>query len=309
MRRPTFVGVRAQCSATGALLPWGVVMPYIAAPTVPGALFAAGFTSWTDRWPTPTKWQLRRCEDGPAAGRLRDGAADCTALERLRLDPAEIRRRTPHRTSQMPYPVVCIRYGTLWSMTASLSNGAFERALALFTYCDFPLRQKGRTGKRAAYTASALGSYVQGTRYWPSRRDCALARRWQKSAVNLGARAQGQGHKTCCSRSWPELGVARRTSSSRPRYRRDSHGCRNFCQPPSRANAAPSALIGPRRLSGRRFSNSRRTALWRRRLGDLQLDNGKVAVKSGNRRAIASASWRNTRKAFPILAVTGQTRD
>jgi len=100
------LGVRgAMLHDTGAYMPWGVVMPYIAATTVPGPYVLPAYAldvtvAYTNKVATTPVRGAGRPQAVFAMERLLDRAA-----RELNIDPAEIRRRNLIQPAQMPYAV------------------------------------------------------------------------------------------------------------------------------------------------------------------------------------------------------------
>src|SRR4030095_14002710 len=89
----------------GAYMPWGVVLPWIAATSVPGPYVIRNFhldvsVAFTNKVPTsPVRGAGR-----PEAAVVMERLMDCGARE-LKLDRAEVRRRNFIAPTQMPYKV------------------------------------------------------------------------------------------------------------------------------------------------------------------------------------------------------------
>src|SRR6185312_1064360 len=128
---------------TGAYLPWGVVMPYIAATTVPGPYVLPAYelsvtVAYTNKVATTPVRGAGRPQAVFAMERLMDRAA-----RELGIDAAELRRRNLIQPHQMPYPVgLTFRDGKPVVYDSGDYPAAMEKALALAAYRDFPRRQK-----------------------------------------------------------------------------------------------------------------------------------------------------------------------
>ncbi|HMI97737.1 MAG TPA: xanthine dehydrogenase family protein molybdopterin-binding subunit [Micropepsaceae bacterium] len=283
---------------TGAYLPWGVVMPYIAATTVPGPYVLPAYelevtVAYTNKVPTTPVRGAGRPQAVFAMERLMDRAA-----KELRLDPAEIRRRNLIAPSQMPYPVgLMFRDGKPVVYDSGDYPAAFDKALALSDYRDFPRRQKeARADGR--YIGIGIGSYVEGTGLGPFEGVTVRVLDDGRIAVQSGAAPQGQGHKTMLQQVVAqELGVAMHdvvvTLGDTAAI---AMGVGTFASRIT-ANAAPSALLASQAVRNKMLE------LAARALGaevtDLQLDNSKVEVKSGNRRAIGFGELAKMAQGFP----------
>ena len=111
-------------------LPWGIIMPYIAATTMPGPYVIPAYrldmtVAFTNKVPTTPVRGAGRPQAVFAMERLMDRVA-----RELGLDPAEVRRRNFIQPEQMPYPVGLIfRDGKPLDLRQRrLSQGATGRA-------------------------------------------------------------------------------------------------------------------------------------------------------------------------------------
>ena len=100
------LGLRARMlHDTGAYLPWGIIVPYIAATTFPGPYVVPAYkiettVALTNRVPTTVVRGAGRPQAVFAMERLMDRVA-----RELKLDRAEVRRRNMIQPEQMPYAV------------------------------------------------------------------------------------------------------------------------------------------------------------------------------------------------------------
>src|SRR5262249_7402276 len=90
---------------TGAFLPWGIIVPYIAATTFPGPYVVPAYrmettVALTNRVPTTVVRGAGRPQAGFPMERLLDRVG-----RELKIDPADVRRRNMIRPEQMPYSV------------------------------------------------------------------------------------------------------------------------------------------------------------------------------------------------------------
>jgi aerobic carbon-monoxide dehydrogenase large subunit len=203
-------GVRcALLHDTGAYVPWGIIMPYIAGATVPGpyVLPAYEFTGtvvFTNRVATtPVRGAGR-----PQAVFAMERAMDRAAHE-LGLDPAEIRRRNFIKPTQMPYAMgIIFRDGKPLVYDSGDYPACQEKALALAKYESFVARQaKARAAGR--HIGIGIANYVEGTGLGPFEGVTVRIQESGKVTVNSGSSAQGQGHKTTFAQLVAErLGVA-----------------------------------------------------------------------------------------------------
>ena len=106
MREARILGVRGRMlHDTGAFVPWGIIMPYIAATTVPGPYVIPAYqldimVVLTNKVPTTPVRGAGRPQAVFAMERLMDRVA-----RELQLDRAEVRRRNFIQPEQMPYAV------------------------------------------------------------------------------------------------------------------------------------------------------------------------------------------------------------
>src|SRR5258706_3364114 len=292
---------------TGAYLPWGVVMPYIAATTVPGPYVLPAYeldvtVAYTNKVPTTPVRGAGRPQAVFAMERLMDRAA-----KELRIDPAEIRRRNLIVPSQMPYPVgLTFRDGKPVIYDSGDYPTVLEKALALSAYRDFPRRQK-EAFAAGRYIGIGIGSYVEGTGLGPFEGVTVRVLDDGRVAGQSGAAPQGQGHKTMLQQVVAqELGVAMDdivvTVGDTAAI---AMGVGTFASRIT-ANAAPSALLASEAVRKKVLE------LAARALGadieDLQLDDGKVEMKSGNRRAIGFGELARIAQGFPGFSLApGET--
>jgi carbon-monoxide dehydrogenase large subunit len=181
---------------TGAYVPWGVVLPWISATTVPGPYvipnlsleFLSVFTNKIQT--TPVRGAGR-----PQAVVVMERLMDRVARE-LGLDRAEVRRRNFIRPEQMPYKVgIVFRDGRFVTYDSGDYPRCLEQALSHARYTDFPARQtkaraQGRhlgIGVACAVEATGLGPYEGAT---------VRVSTSGKITVYTGATPQGQSHKT-----------------------------------------------------------------------------------------------------------------
>jgi carbon-monoxide dehydrogenase large subunit len=283
---------------TGAYLPWGVVMPYIAATTVPGPYVLPAYeldvtVAYTNKVPTTPVRGAGRPQAVFAMERLMDRAA-----KELDLDPAEIRRRNFIAPSQMPYAVgLTFRDGKPVVYDSGDYPAAFDKVLALSRYSDFPRRQK-KARAHGRHIGIGIGSYVEGTGLGPFEGVTVRVLDDGRIGVQSGAAPQGQGHKTMLQQVVAEeLGVAMEnilvTVGDTAAI---AMGVGTFASRIT-ANAAPSALMASQAVRKKILDLAARAL--GAELADLQLDNGRVEMKGGNRRAIDFAELARMAQGFP----------
>lgn len=181
---------------TGAFVPWGIVMPYIAATTLPGPYVVPAFkfdTSvvFTNKVATAPMRGAGRPQAVFAMERLLDMAAS-----EMGIDRAEMRRRNLIPESAMPYKVgLTYRDGQPLSYDSGNYPQCQQMALDLAGWESFEdLRRDAR--KQGRYVGIGLANYVEGTGLGPFEGATARVQRSGRILLRTGAAAQGQGHMT-----------------------------------------------------------------------------------------------------------------
>jgi carbon-monoxide dehydrogenase large subunit len=191
------LGVRGQLiHEQGAYLPSGVVLPWIAATTVPGpyivpALQLDVIVAMTNK---------PACSPVRGAGRpqgifVMERLMDRVAHE-LGLDPAEVRRRNFIQPEQMPYKVgIIFRDGRPVVYDSGNYPACQENALLVADYAGFRAHQ---AASRAAgkYLGIGISNCVEGTGLGPYEGATVRVARTGKVTIFTGATPQGQSHKT-----------------------------------------------------------------------------------------------------------------
>ena len=184
---------------SGAFVPWGIIMPYIAAATVPGPYVVPAYqldtlVILTNKVPTTPVRGAGRPQAVFAMERLLDRVA-----QELQLDRAEVRRRNFIKPEQMPYEVGLIfRDGKPLVYDSGDYPRGQETALVLAEYGSFRERQRAaRTEGR--FIGVGLGNYVEGTGLGPFEGVTVRVLPSGKVAVASGATNQGQGTRTTLS--------------------------------------------------------------------------------------------------------------
>ena len=181
---------------TGAYVPWGIVLPWITATTVPGPYviphlsieFLSVFTNKIQT--TPVRGAGR-----PQAVVVMERLMDRVARE-LKLDRAEVRRRNYIRPEQMPYKVgIVFRDGRLVTYDSGDYPRCMERALALADYADFHERQ-AHARAEGRHLGIGIASAVEATGLGPYEGATVRVSTTGKITVYTGATPQGQSHKT-----------------------------------------------------------------------------------------------------------------
>jgi carbon-monoxide dehydrogenase large subunit len=194
------LGVRGQMlHDSGAFVPWGVIMPYIAAATVPGPYVIPAYrletiVVLTNKVPTTPVRGAGRPQAVFAMERLMDRVA-----RELRIDRAELRRRNFIQPEQMPYEVGLIfRDGKPLVYDSGDYPKGQEAALTLADYEGFRERQRSALDA-GRLIGIGLGNYVEGTGLGPFEGVTVRVLPSGKVAVATGATNQGQGTRTTLS--------------------------------------------------------------------------------------------------------------
>jgi len=184
---------------SGAFVPWGIVMPYIAAATMPGPYVVPAYRLET------TVVLTNKVATTPVRGAGRPQAV--FAMERLLdrvarelgLDRAEVRRRNFIKPEQMPYEVgLLFRDGKPVVYDSGDYPHGQETALTLAGYESFRDRQKAARGE-SRLIGIGLANYVEGTGIGPFEGVTVRVLPSGKVAVASGATNQGQGTRTTLS--------------------------------------------------------------------------------------------------------------
>ena len=297
--RAKILGVRGtMLHDTGAYLPWGVVMPFIAATTVPGPYVVPAYeldvtVAYTNKVPTTPLRGAGRPQAVFAMERLMDRAA-----RELKIDPAEVRRRNLIEPSQMPYAVgLTFRDGKPVVYDSGDYPATLAKALALSQYRDFPTRQKDAL-RHGRHIGIGIGSYVEGTGLGPFEGVSVRVQENGKVLVESGAAPHGQGHQTMFQQIvGDELGVSRDDITV---IVGDTDaiamGVGTFASRIT-ANAGPAALLASQTVRARVLK------LAARALGisenDLVLTGGRAEAKSGNRPSIGFGDLAKLSQGYP----------
>jgi carbon-monoxide dehydrogenase large subunit len=194
------LGVRASMlHDTGAYLPWGIIVPFIASTTLPGPYVIPAYkiestVALTNRVPTTVVRGAGRPQAVFAMERLMDRVA-----RELKLDRVEVRARNIITPEQMPYePGLTFRDGKPMVYASGDFPKSQNRAVELSDYQDFRARQtKARAQGR--YLGIGIGNYVEGTGLGPFEGVTIRILPNGKVSVATGATTQGQGTRTTLS--------------------------------------------------------------------------------------------------------------
>ena len=194
------LGVRgSMLHDSGAFVPWGTVLPYIAAVTVPGPYVVPAYrlettVVLTNKVPTTPVRGAGRPQAVFAMERLLDRVA-----RELQLDRAEVRRRNFIKPEQMPYAVgLLFRDGKPLVYDSGDYPKGQDVALTLAGYETFRERQRAALDQ-GRLIGIGLGNYVEGTGLGPFEGVTVRVLPSGKVAVATGATNQGQGTRTTLS--------------------------------------------------------------------------------------------------------------
>src|SRR5262249_29775496 len=181
---------------TGAYIPWGLVLPWIAATTVPGPYVIPNFkmeviVAYTNKISTTPVRGAGRPEGVFVMERLMDRVA-----RELRLDPAEVRRRNFVEPAQMPYRVgIVFRDGRPVTYDSGDYPGAQARALEAADYAGFAAR-RAAARREGRHLGIGISNAVESTGLGPYEGATVRISTTGKIVVYTGATPQGQSHKT-----------------------------------------------------------------------------------------------------------------
>ena len=193
----------------GAYLPWGIIMPYISASTVPGPYIIPAYkfdvtVAFTNMVPTTPLRGAGR----PQAVFVMERMMDRIAREQG-LDRAEVRRRNFIPADAMPFEMGLIyRDGAPVIYDTGDYPEAQRRALENAEYDDFPARQRAALD-RGRYIGIGIANYVEGTGLGPFEGALVRILSNGRVAIYSGATPAGQAHHTILAQICAdELGVA-----------------------------------------------------------------------------------------------------
>jgi carbon-monoxide dehydrogenase large subunit len=184
---------------SGAFVPWGIIMPYIAASTVPGPYVVPAYdletqVVLTNKVPTTPVRGAGRPQAVFAMERLLDRVA-----RELKLDRAEVRRRNLIQPEQMPYEVgLMFRDGKPLVYDSGDYPHGQQKALELAEYGSFRELQKAAL-VQGRFIGIGMANYVEGTGIGPFEGVTVRMLPSGKVAVATGATNQGQGTRTTLS--------------------------------------------------------------------------------------------------------------
>jgi len=192
----------------GAYLPWGIIMPYISASTVPGPYVIPAYhldvtVAFTNMVPTTPLRGAGR----PQAVFVMERMMDLIGHE-LGLDAAEVRRRNFIPADQMPYDMgLTYRDGAPVIYDTGDYPEAQRQALAKAGYDDFAERQQAALAD-GRYIGIGIGNYVEGTGLGPFEGATIRVLSNGRVAIYSGATPAGQAHHTTLAQICAdELGI------------------------------------------------------------------------------------------------------
>ncbi len=180
----------------GAYMPWGVVLPWISATSVPGPYVIPSFhldvsVAFTNKVPTSPVRGAGRPQAAVVMERLMDRVA-----HELKLDRAEVRRRNFIKPEQMPYRVgIIFRDGRPVTYDSGDYPTCQEKALEAAAYEGFAVRQ-AQAQAQGRYIGLGIANAVEATGLGPYESATARVSTSGKLTVYTGATPQGQSHKT-----------------------------------------------------------------------------------------------------------------
>jgi aerobic carbon-monoxide dehydrogenase large subunit len=196
-REARILGVRGTLiHEAGAYMPWGVVLPWIAATSVPGPYVIPSFhldvaVAFTNKVPTSPVRGAGRPQAAVVMERLMDRVA-----HELKLDRAEVRRRNFITPSQMPYRVgIIFRDGRPVTYDSGDYPTCQQKALQAAGYDRFAARQ-AQARSEGRYIGIGIANAVEATGLGPYESATARVATSGKVTVYTGATPQGQSHKT-----------------------------------------------------------------------------------------------------------------
>jgi aerobic carbon-monoxide dehydrogenase large subunit len=194
---------------TGAFVPWGIVLPWIAATTVPGPYVLPNYkmdivVAFTNKISTTPVRGAGRPQGVFVMERLVDRVA-----RELGLDPAEVRRRNFITPEQMPYKVgIIFRDGRPVIYDSGDYPASQAKALEAADYPGFAKRQ-AQAKRQGRYIGIGMSNSVEGTGLGPYEGATVRVSETGKVVVYTGATPQGQSHKTTLAQiAADQLGIS-----------------------------------------------------------------------------------------------------
>ena len=203
------IGVRGQLiHETGAYVPWGIVLPWITATTVPGPYVIPHFkldvvSVFTNKIQTTPVRGAGRPEAVTTMERLMDRVA-----RELKLDRTEVRRRNFIQPEQMPYKVgIIFRDGRPVTYDSGDYPACQAAALRAADYEGF-LKRQAAARASGRYLGIGIANAVEATGLGPYESATVRVATSGKIVIYTGATPQGQAHKTTLAQiASDQLGV------------------------------------------------------------------------------------------------------
>ena len=283
---------------TGAWLPWGVVMPYIAATTVPGPYRVPAYhldvtVAYTNKVPTTPVRGAGRPQAVFAMERLLDRAA-----RELHIDRAEIRRRNLIEPQQMPYAVgLTFRDGKPVVYDSGDYPACLERALELAGNGDFREKQR-QAREQSRYIGRGIGCYVEGTGLGPFEGVTIRILDDGTIAVASGAAPQGQGHRTMLQQTVAAQFAVAVEAISVTLGDTDAiaMGVGTFASRIT-ANAAPAAAIAAEYVRKKAMALASRVLAVE--VADLICEDGRITARTGNKPGVRLGELAKLSQGYP----------
>jgi carbon-monoxide dehydrogenase large subunit len=299
------LGVRgAMLHDTGAYVPWGIIMPYIAAATMPGPYVIPAYrlavkVALTNKVATSPVRGAGRPQAVFAMERLLDRVA-----ARLGLDPAEVRRRNFIQPGQMPYSVgLTFRDGKPLVYDSGDYPKGQEEALRVADYAAFGARQKDARAK-GRLIGIGMANYVEGTGLGPFEGVTVRVLQNGKVAVATGATNQGQGTRTTLSQIVADSVGCRIEDIvfTLGDTNAISNGVGAFASRQA-ANAGPSAQMAGKAVRAQIVGMAARA------LGvteaDIDVDDSQAIAKTGNKPVLGFGELARMAQGMPGFSFTG----
>ncbi len=299
------LGLRgAMLHDTGAFVPWGIIMPYIAAATMPGPYIVPSYrlsvkVALTNKVATSPVRGAGRPQAVFAMERLMDRVA-----ERLGLDPAEVRFRNFIQPDQMPYSVgLTFRDGKpLVYDSGDYPKGQAE-ALKLADYEGFRARQKAALAA-GRYIGIGMANYVEGTGLGPFEGVTVRVLQNGKIAVATGATNQGQGTRTTLSQIVADAIGCRieDITFTLGDTNAIANGVGAFASRQA-ANAGPSAQIAGKAVRAQIVSMAARALAVAE--DDIDVSDSQAMAKTGNKPVLGFGELARMAQGMPGFSFTG----
>src|SRR5580658_2923962 len=287
---------------SGAFVPWGIIMPYIAASTVPGPYVIPAYdletkVVLTNKVPTTPVRGAGRPQAVFAMERLLDRVA-----RELKLDRAEVRRRNFIQPEQMPYEVgLLFRDGKPLIYDSGDYPKGQATALADADYESFRERQRAALDE-GRFIGIGLGNYVEGTGLGPFEGVTVRVLPSGKVAVATGATSQGQGtHTTLAQIVADRLGCRMEDIiMTVGDTNAISQGVGAFASRQA-INAGNSATMAGQSVRAQLIALAARVLGVKE--GDIDLDNGQAVAQTGNKPLIGFGELARLAQGIPGVSL------